>query len=40
MKSLKALWNRITNIGITPELHEKDAKYVRLTNALVVIVGI
>ncbi len=40
MISFKILWNRIINIGITPDLHEKDAKYIRLTNALVMIVGI
>ena len=39
MKSLKTFWEKIINIGITPELHEKDAKYIRLTNALVVIVA-
>ncbi len=40
MKSFKTLWEKIINIGITPDLHEKDAKYIRLTNALTVIVGI
>jgi len=40
MNFLKQTWNKIINIGITPALHEKDAKYVRLTNALTVIVGI
>ena len=39
MKSFKTLWEKIINIGITPDLHEKDAKYIRLTNALVVIVA-
>ena len=32
---IKNFWEKIINIGITPELHEKDAKYVRLTNALI-----
>lgn len=40
MKSLKTLWNRISNLGITPSLHEKDAKYIRLTNALAIITGV
>jgi adenylate cyclase len=40
MKSVKSLWNQIINIGITPNLHEKDAKYIRLTNGISVIAGI
>lgn len=40
MNSFKKIWNKITHIGITPDLHESDAKYIRLTNAIAVIVGI
>jgi adenylate cyclase len=39
MRIFRTYWEKILNIGITPNLHEKDAKYIRLTNALVVIVG-
>ncbi len=37
---MRALWSRIVNIGVTNELSEQDAKYIRLTNALAIIVGL
>ncbi|TGM66254.1 adenylate/guanylate cyclase domain-containing protein [Leptospira levettii] len=40
MKFLKQLWTKILNIGVTNELKEKDAKFIRLTNALSIIVGV
>ncbi|TGL70958.1 adenylate/guanylate cyclase domain-containing protein [Leptospira levettii] len=40
MKFLKQLWTKILNIGVTNDLKEKDAKFIRLTNALSIIVGV
>ncbi|TGL10389.1 adenylate/guanylate cyclase domain-containing protein [Leptospira levettii] len=40
MKFLKLLWTKILNIGVTNDLKEKDAKFIRLTNALSIIVGV
>ncbi|MCW7475015.1 adenylate/guanylate cyclase domain-containing protein [Leptospira levettii] len=37
---MKQLWTKILNIGVTNELKEKDAKFIRLTNALSIIVGV
>lgn len=40
MKKRKQIWEKIINLGITPELPEKDTKYIRLTNGLAVIIGL
>ncbi|HMV41807.1 MAG TPA: adenylate/guanylate cyclase domain-containing protein [Leptospiraceae bacterium] len=40
MSVVKEYWNRVINIGIEPSLHEKDAKYIRLTNAISVITSV
>ncbi|MBM9592139.1 hypothetical protein JWG41_16955 [Leptospira sp. 201903075] len=40
MKFLKQIWIKTLNIGVTNDLHEKDAKFIRLTNAIAIIVGI
>ncbi|TGL09231.1 adenylate/guanylate cyclase domain-containing protein [Leptospira levettii] len=40
MKFLKQFWTKILNIGVTNDLKEKDAKFIRLTNALSIIVGV
>lgn len=40
MKFLKQIWTKTLNIGVTNGLHEKDAKFIRLTNAIAIIVGI
>lgn len=40
MKFLKLIWIKTLNIGVTNGLHEKDAKFIRLTNAIAIIVGI
>nr|WP_246834712.1 adenylate/guanylate cyclase domain-containing protein [Leptospira levettii] len=37
---MKQFWTKILNIGVTNDLKEKDAKFIRLTNALSIIVGV
>ncbi|TGK49441.1 adenylate/guanylate cyclase domain-containing protein [Leptospira kanakyensis] len=40
MKFIGKIWTTILNIGVTETTYEKDAKFIRLTNALAIIVGI
>ena len=37
---MKRLWRKILNVGIAPDLHEGEVKFVRLTNRFAVVVGI
>ncbi|HNF27324.1 MAG TPA: adenylate/guanylate cyclase domain-containing protein [Leptospiraceae bacterium] len=40
MKSLMNFWSRLVNIGVSPDLPEKEAKFIRLTNGIGLITGI
>jgi class 3 adenylate cyclase len=37
---MRRLWQRILNVGVTPDIPDREAKYIRLTNGFAVVNGI